>query len=78
MDFNGTESSPSVSLSNATKEIGVDVVLLSEKYFGGVALTIALPAGPYFLEPSTGNIFEGKIIISTSAREPAVDITKGC
>ncbi|TBU31164.1 amidase signature enzyme [Dichomitus squalens] len=58
VDFNGTERSPSVSLSAAQKKLGIDVVLLSPKYRGGVALTKTLPTGPYFLESSTGNVFE--------------------
>ena len=58
--YNGTRALPSTSLSSAQKKHVIDFVFLSKSYLLGVGLTKALPAGPYFLEPASGNIFEGK------------------
>ncbi|CDO69603.1 hypothetical protein BN946_scf184875.g6 [Trametes cinnabarina] len=56
--FNGTHGAPRTSLGSAQKAYGIEFVLRSKSYSFGTALTKALPAGPYFLEPLTGNIFE--------------------
>ncbi|KAI0919006.1 hypothetical protein AcW1_003502 [Taiwanofungus camphoratus] len=56
--FNGSHSSPAVSLSSVQKKYAIDLLLLSESYPTGFSLTKPLPSGPYFLEHSTGNIFE--------------------
>lgn len=58
--YNGTETSPSTSLSSAQKEYSTKFIFLSKSYPGGVELTKALPAGPYFLEPASGDIYEGE------------------
>ncbi|OCH86083.1 amidase signature enzyme [Obba rivulosa] len=60
--FNGTAHphvAPSVSLSSTTqKKFGIDFLFLSEIYPGGISLKKSLPSGPFFLKPSTGEIFE--------------------
>lgn len=60
--FNGSHSSPDVSLSSVQKKYAIDLLLLSESYPTGFSLTKPLPSGPYFLEHSTGNIFEGSFV----------------
>lgn len=57
--FNGTRGVPRTSLGSAQKALGIDFVLRSRSFPSGVGLTKQLPSGPYFLEPATGNIFEG-------------------
>ncbi|RDX49271.1 amidase signature enzyme [Lentinus brumalis] len=56
--YNGTRGLPSASLLSAQKTFGINFVFLSKSYLLGIGLTKALPAGPYFLEPASGNIFE--------------------
>ncbi|RPD57766.1 amidase signature enzyme [Lentinus tigrinus ALCF2SS1-7] len=56
--YNGTRTFPSTSLLTAQRSFGIDFVLLSQSYLFGVPLMNALPAGPYMLEPASGNIFE--------------------
>ena len=59
--YNGTRQSPSISLGPIQGQLGVNFVLSSDKYPRGVSLTQSLPSGPYFLDTSTGNIFEGRV-----------------
>ncbi|KAI0696652.1 amidase signature enzyme [Cerioporus squamosus] len=56
--YNGTRALPSTSLLSVQKTLGINFVLLSKSYLLGIGLTKALPAGPYFLEPASGNVFE--------------------
>ncbi|KAI0767056.1 amidase signature enzyme [Fomes fomentarius] len=58
LTYNGTRTIPSSSLLLAQRKFGIDFVILSDKYLLGVGLTKSLPSGPYFLETTTGNIFE--------------------
>ncbi|KAI0700994.1 amidase signature enzyme [Cerioporus squamosus] len=58
LTYNGTRALPSASLHSALKKYGINFVFLSESYPSGIGLTQALPAGPYFLEPASGNIFQ--------------------
>ncbi|KAI0359644.1 amidase signature enzyme, partial [Trametes cingulata] len=59
MSFNGTRGTPLTSLGAAQRKFGIDFVIRSKSYPLGVGLTKPIPSGPYFLEPATGNIFEG-------------------
>ena len=52
---NGT-GSPTSSLKPGN---GTSIVITSEA-FGGVPLTTTTPPGPYFVDPFTGEIFEGE------------------
>ncbi|GBE81057.1 predicted protein [Sparassis crispa] len=58
--FNGSHSSPSISsgVIAAQEKYGVDFILYSTRYAGGLDPSQPLPSGPYFLEPLTGNIYE--------------------
>ncbi|KAL1941453.1 hypothetical protein VTO73DRAFT_7270 [Trametes versicolor] len=58
LSFNGTRGIPVASLGSAQKKFGIDFVLRSKSFLGGVSLKTPLPSGPYFLETATGNIFE--------------------
>lgn len=57
--YNGSQNSPSVSLTDKSKEgYGIQLALRSASYSGGVDLSSPLPSGPYFLDPLSGSIFE--------------------
>lgn len=66
--FNGTRGIPTTSLVSAQKKFGIEFVLRSKSFLLGVDLKMPLPSGPYFLEPATGNIFEGQIPRRVSVR----------
>ena len=60
LTYDGADNAPDALLLSAQEMFGIDFVFLSESYSSGVGLTKSLPAGPYFLEPASGNIFEGE------------------
>ncbi|TCD66406.1 hypothetical protein EIP91_001397 [Steccherinum ochraceum] len=49
---------PTASVSFASQAFNTSLVLKSPQYTGGIALTKPVPAGPYFLSPGSGQIFE--------------------
>ncbi|KAI0079266.1 amidase signature enzyme [Panus rudis PR-1116 ss-1] len=57
VSFNGTGRNPSVSLSRDVVK-GLQVTLQSKQYPSGVSTSLPIPAGPYFLNPDNGDIFE--------------------
>ncbi|KAH9942204.1 amidase signature enzyme [Epithele typhae] len=58
LSYNGTALLPVETLGSTQARLGIDFVMLSKKYTLGFGLTVDLPSGPYFLDSSTGNIFE--------------------
>ncbi len=56
---NGTRAFPTTSSFLAQEKFGIDFVFLSKSYPLGIELAKVLPAGPYFLEPASGNIYQG-------------------
>ncbi|KAI0653959.1 amidase signature enzyme [Cubamyces menziesii] len=56
--FDGTYGTPKTSLGGALTHFGIEHLLRSKRFSAGVDLTTPLPSGPYFVEPTTGNIFQ--------------------
>ncbi|TFK85923.1 amidase signature enzyme [Polyporus arcularius HHB13444] len=58
LTYNGSRALPTTSSFLAQETSGIDFVLLSKSYPLGIELAKVLPAGPYFLEPASGNIYQ--------------------
>ncbi|TCD63124.1 hypothetical protein EIP91_005996 [Steccherinum ochraceum] len=52
------QGKPTASVSFASQAFNTSLVLMSPQYSGGIALTKPLPAGPYFVSPGSGEIFQ--------------------
>ncbi|KAI0790562.1 amidase signature enzyme [Abortiporus biennis] len=58
VSFTGSSRSPTTSLTFGPRQFGVQFVLRSQQYSSGIGASKSLPSGPYFLEATTGNVFQ--------------------
>ncbi|KAH9944758.1 amidase signature enzyme [Amylocystis lapponica] len=56
--YDGSASAATLQLGSSQKKYGIDFVLASNKYLTGIATSISLPPGPYFLKASSGEVYE--------------------